>query len=293
MAILVGLIAFLGQMVNHAGKAWTRGESNKECLQNMRGLTDFIGNELQAALLPICQTATNGLQFVVNPTGITSGSYNRDTIFWQSPLATDQTLGDVAEIGYIVTWNTTIATNPTSQLCRFFVNPGSATTPNPYFLIYSNPTAWLSDSIVQAVAPANKVNYYQGLFAENVLGLWVQCLDPYGQPITKDASGASFTSPSYDSRRGYSYITPAGQTITNMPSSLPAAVDISLVMLDSKSASRIGTQQQSAINTILTSGTNCPNAAAFVTQAATVPSLRPIYSSLRAYQTRVYLENSE
>jgi hypothetical protein len=293
MAILVMLVAMLGQMANQAGKAWTRGESNKESLQNMRGITDFIGNELQAALQPICQPATNSLQFIVNPTSITSKNYNRDTIFWQAPLAADQTLGDVAEVGYFVTWNTTNPSNPTSQLCRFFVNPGAATVSNTNFQIYSNPTAWLSDSIVTAVAPANKQNFYQGLFAENVLGLWVQCLDPYGQPIAKKADGTPFTSPSYDSRLGYSYTTPANGTVTNPACALPAAVDISVVMLDSQSAMRIGGQQQTAINTILTSGANCPNASAFVTQAATVSTLRPIYSGLRSYQTRVYLQNSK
>jgi hypothetical protein len=304
MFVLTIIVVLMARMVNQAVSAWSMGESNMNRLQNLRAVTDFIGNELQAALLPIAQTGTNSLQLVVNPTtAITSGNYNRDTIFWQTPLATDQTLGDVAEIGYFVKWDTTKPANPRSELCRFFVNPGSVTTSNSNFLIYSSPTAWLSDSIIQSVAPATMISSYQGLFAENVIGLWLQCLDPYGQPITLDGTGNTYV-PSgayknyidniYDSRRGYTYTEPDNnQKIINPPCALPAGLNISLVMLDSQSANRVTVAQQQAINAILQSGTNCSSASAFVSQAFTSASLQPIRSSLRYFQTRIYLQNSK
>jgi hypothetical protein len=297
MTILAMLVVLLSQMLNQADNAWTLGESNKESLQNKRVVTDFISNELQSALLPICKSATNGIQLIVNPNTITRSSYNGDTIFWQAPLAADQKLGDIAEIGYFVKWDMTVASNPRSQLCRFFVNPGSSTrgttVPDPNFLIYSNPTNWLSDSILQVVAPANKANFYQGLFVENVLGFWVQCLDTYGQPITSDASGSSFVDSGFDSRLGYSYKTPTGETITNVPCAIPTAIDIGLVMLDSSAANRVGPTQQAAINAILRDRGSCPSAGAFVSIAAKTSSLQAIKSSMRSYQTRVYLQNSK
>ena len=305
MTIVALLVVFLGQMIGQATNTWTRGEGNKERLQNVRAVTDFIGNELSAALLPVNRTDTNNLQLIVNSTALTAATYNNhDTIFWQTPLATEQTLGDVAETGYFVQWDTSHTGNPRAQLCRFFCNPtlsngtGGSAGSNPSFLIYSKPTAWLTNAVVAAVAPANQANSYQGLFAENVVGLWTQCLDPNGVQITKDAGGGTFVSggqTGFDSRRGYQYtdnsLSPAVLT-TKAVCALPAAIDLSLVMLDSESAARIGAaQKQEIVN--LYANPAVTNGDTFVTQALTDATLRPVRSGLRSYHVRIFLQNSK
>jgi uncharacterized protein (TIGR02599 family) len=293
MTVLAIVVVMMSQMLITTQNAWSLGEANKERMQKARALSDFIGNELRAALLPINRTNTSNLQFVVNPASITAATFNNhDSMFWQAPLATDQTIGDVAEVGYFVQWDNSNAANPHSQLCRFFVNHGSGTTPDPNFLIYSSPAAWLSNATLQSVAPANRSNSYKGLFAENILGFWVQCLDPLGQPIVKDASGGAFTGDAFDSRRGYTYTdsTQTPSTIVVAACALPPIIALSVVTIDSGTASRIGATQKTAITTLVGSSAN---ASAFVTSALSSSSLQAIRRGLRSYQTRIYLPESK
>ena len=291
MAILSILVVILSQMINQASTAWARGESNKERMQDARAVVEFMSNELQSALLPVNRPTQTGIQFVVNPAAITSGTFNnRDSVFWQTPQATDQTQGDVAEVGYFVRWDTTsVPGNPRPILCRFFVNPG-----DPNFLIYSTVTPWLSDAMLDAAAPGIKSandpsKNYQGLFAENVLGLWVTALDPIGQPITLDATGANITG-SFDSRMGYQYTDSNGATQIQSACSLPAAIDLGLVTLDSRSAKRITPGLPAKIQTLAATSAS---AQAFVATAQSDPAFLPIIQGLRYFQTKVFLQNSK
>jgi len=246
-------------------------------------------------LLPINVTSTNGLEFVVNPQNLSlSPTYqSRDAIFWQTPLASDQSLGDVAEVGYFVQWIArTQGAQQTPNLCRYFVNAGisgaSGTTANPSFLIYSNPGAWLSGSgAISTIAPANQVNGYQGLFAEDVLGLWVQCLNTNGSQITQDANGNSLAtthSYSFDSRVGY--MDPSSSTV---PRHLPAAVNLGFAMIDDRSEKKV---TSSLMNSILALVTTSTNASSFVSAAQANSIYRPIVPGLRSYQTTILLQNS-
>lgn len=289
MAVLVVLVYFLGQMLNHTSKAWTLGKARTERMQNVRSIGDFIGGELRTALLPIDRGNTNNLQFVVNPAGISDEFKNRDAIFWQTPLASDAALGDVAEIGYFVRWDDSHPNNPHANLCRFFVNPvvrdeSGAAQANTKFLIYSN-SQWLSDSLLLENCPADKANDYQGLFAENVLGLWVTCVDSKGMPITADASASSFTGNSFDSRRGFTDSTGTVQPAC----SLPVAVDLGFALVDVTAAGKIGPSERDLLKSLASASINSTE---FGRKVAANPSLRLIYPGLRCLQTRIYLQNS-
>ncbi|XHR28464.1 MAG: type II secretion system protein J [Chthoniobacteraceae bacterium] len=281
MGILAMLVVLLGQMLAQVEGAWSTAESNKERLQNMRAISDFIANELQAALLPVNRTGTNSLQFVVNDATIPSAYQNRDAIFWQTPLASDQTLGDVAEVGYFVKWD-----GLTPKLCRFFVSSGKTTSgivsSNTNFLIYSKPSKWLSQTTIDAVAPANQANSYEGMFAENVLGFWVQCLDSTGVQITSDTNGAAFSNDTFDSRRGY--------TDSGVTRQLPAIVNLSFAIIDSRSAKKITASLQSELSSLVTSSSN---AQSFVTSVQKQSKFQAISQGIRSWQTAVYIQNSK
>ena len=310
IAVLTMMIFLLAQILNNTTEAWRLGESNTERLQNVRAINDFISGELQAALLPVNRSSTTSLHFVINPgnaPGITGTNYgNRDAIFWQAPLATDQRLGEVAEIGYFVHWDLTAkSSNPRASLCRFFVNPiqsGTSETPvtDPNFLIYTNPANWLSDTIIKNVVPAvdpsssDSSNAYQGVFAENVIGLWVSCLDSGTTPIGLDANAQAFSSafPSgagFDSRRGYYDSTDPKHTTIKR---LPAIVDLSFVIIDSNAAARITPTMQQAIVSLYSKAAD-GNSFVYMVQTDPMNRFQPIKSSLRSYQTRIYLQNSK
>ncbi len=268
MAVLVILVGLLAQMLNQATQIWNQGESNKERLQDLRALADFMGNELQGALLPINRTSIDNLEFVVNPEGAEQFKF-RDSVFWQCPLATDQSSGDVAEIGYFVRWDETNPANPRPILCRFYADPTSE-----HFLIYSKPTTWTSENTIEAVAPGDKEHNYTGLFAENVLGLWVDCIDKDGNVI---------------STAGEKWSSRPPEATPQPPCTLPVAIDLGLVMIDSRSAKRL---TPSLKETLVGQYTGSTSAEEFVTKALGNPSLRPISPGLRYYQTRIYLQNS-
>lgn len=299
MVVLICMVLMLGHMLSQTEKVWSQTEANKERMQNARALTDFIARELKAALLPTDRLDKRSLQFVLNPSTISAAYRNRDALFWQAPVATERGLGDVAEVGYFVKWDTTNPQNPKSQLCRFFVNPGQPASgapqtiePDPDYLIYTAPNGWLSDGILESAAPSSGGGY-EGLFAENVVGLWVKCLYYDGLPITKNRDGVAFSNADFDSRQGYK--PPDGSDNQRYSATgviedcmLPAAVDIGLVLLDTASAAKVRAEEKDAIGELLTGANDAP---LFVDHALKEERLKAIRSGLRSWQTRVYLQN--
>ena len=299
MAVLLLMVVLLHGILSGASGAWKLGEANKDRMQNARAISDFIANELESALLPINRTSTNSLQLVVNPPGISAQTSHRDSIFWQSPLAVDQALGDVAEIGYFVRWDTqTNPQNPRAVLCRFFVNltarnsATGAVKANQNFLIYSQPNTWLSDTVLDNVAPArpvpaNPANDYLGLFAENVIGMWVCCLDSAGQAITLDSAGQVITpARTFNSRTGYTDSLLGSRAAC----ALPTMIDLSLVLLDARSAARVGPTEMASITGLVDTSANADAFVDAALQNSTLASFRPAF---RAHHVRIHLRNSQ
>jgi len=281
-AIFTLLLLVLQQILAGSSSAWKLGEARKERMQNARAITDFIALDLESALLPLNRSDTGNLQFIVNPDGIPAAFKNRDAFFWQAPRATDTVLGEVALLGYFVKWDTANPANPRALLCRFFANYGereaSAITANPNFRLYSQPSDWLDASVLQAVAPADAASGYRGLFAENVLGLWVATLDSAGAPVT--ASGQPF-----DSRTGYE-----DSLLGTLPAcALPSAVEVSVALLDARSAARITPALQSALITHAAAAADAPEFVAAVQRDA---SLQAVRQGLRSHTARVALKNA-
>jgi uncharacterized protein (TIGR02599 family) len=273
MGILTALGAMLVGVLSAVNTQWLLAQAQIEPRQSGRTILDLMASELRAAALPADLTSTNNLQFIVNPpaTMLNQAYLNPAAIFWQAPIAHNCDLGNIAEVGYFVKWDTiTNPGNPKAQLCRFSVDPAIAgsgsnpvSTPNPNFLIYSQASGaggWLTPTLVDAVAPANSANNYEGWLADNVVALWVRCLDAYGQPITENIVGATLT-PAYafDSRKGYTDslgnlkngLSLSGSTQNIC--SLPASVDIAIVVLNSRSALRL-TTEVTAVTTAVTPG---------------------------------------
>lgn len=306
MAVLAILIVLFGQMLSKASQVWTQTESNKSRMQNARAIADTIGGELKSALVPVNRLDSGSLQFVVNP--VLSPDYlNRDAIFWQAPVANVNTAGDVAEIGYYVKWDVSNPKNPKSQLCRFFVDaltsvPAAVGDPAPgsCFKIYSAPNNWIDENILDIVAPGTGAGY-RGLFAENVLGLWIKCVDFGGNDITLDCTGAAFPNEGFDSRLGFTYKDPTTGNTRTTPayakadgslvreSVLPPAVDVSLILLDPETAGRIDPATKDAITAAVQAA---PDAESFLNQVMTDNNLTRLRKGVRSYRTRVHLQNS-
>lgn len=294
ISVLMLLVLLLSSLFSQVNSAWSSSEGNFERRRSARALADFIGTEMQGALLPVEGIVTNGqgnLQFIVNPpsTQVPADYRYADAIFWQAPLATETSQGEIAEIGYFVKWVASATQGERPVLCRFFVNPSvasaSTTTANPDFLIYDpKPQAWLSQALLDKVAPATKDQGYVGMFAENVVGLWARCygLDGTESPVAKN--GAKF-----DSREGYDLnkgATPAD------PRYLPASVRISLAQVDSRSAARLGAAAAS-LKALTKSAKDAPDFLEKLNAAAkSSPPLAALLPGVRIYTTEIQLLNA-
>lgn len=264
VAVLALLTLVLLSMTEKAGSIWVNGVGQMEKRRNARALLEYISSDLRSALVPLSQDITktsSNLQFVLNPpaAGLSPDILNASAIFWQAPISNNQQFGEIAEVGYFVRFDPVPDSAPL-RLCRFYVTAGAPDPSAPGdlnrgiansdFKIY-HPTdryAWLEGALLDRNTHARPPEY-TGLFADNVLGFWARCLDPEGNEITRTAeyvanNGSPMTSGeypagSYDSTKGYRYTRRDGQVIDVPPPALPPVVEISVVVTDSRSASRL------------------------------------------------------
>lgn len=301
VSILLAIVAMLSVVFNEITRAWQKGEGRSERRRSARSLSDFIAGELQGALLPVetlAKVPPSNLQLLINPpTSQVPADYrNADAAFWQAPIATETSFGEVAQVGYFVKWMPTDA-GQRPVLCRFFVNPSmqdpsGAIVQNPDFKIY-DPTdadAWLSDSLLKKVAPADKASGYVGLFAENVVGLWLRFYSLDGTELPKSPPKV------FDSRKGYdlnvTYKDASGTQQTKIEQRyLPAVLTVSVAQIESRLAVRLDNVWQSVQDL----SRQATDAADFVERLQNAeksnPGIRPLLSGMRTYTTQIQLTN--
>lgn len=306
VSVLSILVLMFTSLFTSASHAWIMGTGNAERRRNSRALTDYIGSELKAALLPLQTLAVQGgnaqtvgnLQFLINPSGNIPAAYqNADSIFWQAPLATESTYGDIAEVGYFVKWQDNGKGETLPILCRFFVNPSTTSTtgtisPNPKFLIFdpSSATSWLTPELIDDVAPATAATGYLGFFGENVVGLWVRSYALDGTELPRN----------FDSRVGYTANLKKTDDSGNIASwtetrYLPYRVQVSIAQVDSHYAPMLSAAAPTLKQ--LTGSTAIRDAddflQAFRQQAAGSSSLKALLPGMRIYSTQVLLTNAQ
>jgi prepilin-type N-terminal cleavage/methylation domain-containing protein len=229
------LIVLLG-MTTSIMNTWQFGQARNERRTAGQAILDRISRDLRQAALPASRSNTNSLQLVINPTGVSTAYEYPQAIFWQAPVPTDEGIsGNLAVVGYFVQWVSGVP-----MLSRILINPSSTGS----YLVYSTPAAWISDSILATNAAGTAASGYSGLMAENVLGLWVQALDPQGRPIKQrptDHAGENF-----DSRLSYTYTNSVYPSVlsTNIAPVLPASIQVAILVVDSRTAKRLtGTEK--------------------------------------------------
>jgi prepilin-type N-terminal cleavage/methylation domain-containing protein len=259
--LLVVLLAYASRSVSNL---WVSTRESSSRQQSERAILDFVARDLEGALLPIIRTDPKSLQFVRNPSTVSDPYRSGDTLFWQAPIATDVTRGDIAVVGYFVKWVGTKA-----SLCRLFVNP----TETANYRINTSPGDWINDGVLASAAPADKASGYTGLMAENIVGFWAQPLDVYGRAI--------LVPPDFDSRA--TYTDSSGKTFPT--GCLPPAVKISIAVIDSQRASRLS----GSLQTLANSSTDAED---FIGKVSANPAFAGISPGLRAYSTSIALINS-
>jgi prepilin-type N-terminal cleavage/methylation domain-containing protein len=272
MAILAVLVLLLSGLTNQAARTWQSSEGGNERRQNGRAVIDSIARDLQLAQPPVDRSATNSLQFVKNPVALSASPGYPDSVFFQAPIATQTALGDIAIVGYFLRWLPAAGDKPPQAvLCRFFVNPAKANgDPNPDYRIVEYPFDWINSTLLDSVAPADKDNNYAGLFSENVLGFWSRCIDEGGND-----------SGDFDTRA------------SSPPRPLPAAVQVSIAVIDARSAGRITPTLRDAIISLSRDASRAPNAPAFVQVIQTDSTFQSLRGGVQAFGATIPLLNSK
>ncbi|PTX97465.1 hypothetical protein DB346_20945 [Verrucomicrobia bacterium LW23] len=310
LVMMTLLLTLFFSMVVEISKVWQQAQARMEPRVSGRTVLDILGRELEMAALPedrlMLYTSTTAtpvgtamnLQMLVNPPQLTAATFlNPHAVFWQAPAVSAQE-GNMAELGYFIRWDTTTKPgNPRATLYRMCIKPGDA-----QYRIYSDPTAWLSDSIVDAAAPAIDAaaadNIYKGWMADNVIGLWVRCLDPLGNPITRTALATTYGPYVYDSRLGYSYTSGtktmvcSGRTVSTsnyqILATLPPSMEVAIVILDAAAADRLTAKPTYPASATPTRASFWKDIDDFV--AALPPQVR---KGARIYSTRVTLKSGQ
>ncbi len=182
IAVLAFLVLILVSLVGQSTRLLTRGRAQTETLQTLRAVSHMMSRDLQGAVLPVSPTNQLSLQFAQNPPGVSSAYRNPDSVFWQSSIATETSHSEIAIVGYFVMWDRSNASNPKGKLCRYYVPP----TDLQSYQIYTQPSAWISDTLIGANAPGLQAANYKGMLAENIIGLWIsfEASDASGNPLT-------------------------------------------------------------------------------------------------------------
>jgi len=245
-AVFVGLALILVSIAASLSSFWQIGIAHNERRSSALSAFSRMARDLRFAAPPVNPASTN-FQLVINPTNVGSNYRLPQAAFWQAPVSTDRSRGDMALVGYFVQW--VAETNGSvPKLCRLLIDSTNYQ--------YQKPSDWISDALIASNAPANKASGYDGQLAENVLGIWMQPLDQQRNPIVNDAKAVAFANGQFDSTRGYAVSFTNGVTSV-FSSSLPASLEVFLVAVDARTAKRLsGSERPGARSANLTNDVN-------------------------------------
>jgi len=272
VAVTVAMIfmGFLVFMVDGVQKAWIQGDQKVETYQGGRAALELFAREVSIAVV------SGQMQFVQSPAlsgKVSNLAENSPSLFWMAP-GQSTSKGNLCEIGYFITRN---ASSGTYQLHRFYLRPDNAnglylgadnydlqSTASKRPWSFANEALWITKLNAKAFDLADPMNAVSVL-ADGVVAMWIRCLDKAGNPIPwlsaipgyssgtiQFSSGASFQmttadAPFDDAGDDYSnaqktFQYTAGPTVsatqTAAANRLPAYVEITLVMVDSRTLQR-------------------------------------------------------
>lgn len=239
VAIFSMLLLLIFNVIERTGALSSGSMSKMEAARIARECFDLIGRDLSGAQLPYNRSATNSLQFLVNPKDLESSYANPHSIFWQAPLASSAENGNLAMAGYFVQRDV-VTSDPKQnrfQLRRLYVEQSDT---NRFDLLStSGGNAWYR-ALVPEFAPTTEspqnAQGFKGWVADGVLGLWVRCLDAKGKPIKLTAAGTDLQA-SFDSRQAFQ--SDRNRYPSTGFSALPAFVEVGMVTCSPSDTRRI------------------------------------------------------
>jgi prepilin-type N-terminal cleavage/methylation domain-containing protein len=246
IALLSLLVVVLSQIVTVVSRAWVEGEKRVEVYQNGRAILDLIERDLTGA------ANSTRLQFVQNPPDLPSSArraVSSCSLFWQAPLEFG-TPGNLCEVGYYLVRD---EAEDLYQLRRLFIPSDDS---RGYFRIFDQPPTadpdhrsvpWL-DTLEPAAFELPDGSFGSGanqsvvtVVSDGVVAFWLRCLDANGDPIPwlssdrlRYNSAARFRPAIAGLANSFRWTGPdTAQTFE-----LPSAVEVTLILIDSRTLAR-------------------------------------------------------
>jgi hypothetical protein len=315
VALLSFLMLMLVQITESTARAWQQGESRAETFQSARASLELLGRELTPSVV---DTRT---QFVIAPAsiltaaGATNVAPNSPTILWMAPLGTD---GSLRCVGYYLYQD---SNRKFYRLKRIFIGPNDASgNVSPFFPAMAdannprNPAvepspidaSWFTQTwngtAFNDEDPQNSAAVVSPA-TDGVIAFWVQAIDLLGNPVpavcdstVHPKSSLYFNSAAYfesatsapDPSTGRSFFYLGKSTQSLKANRLPAAIDVTVVLLDNATLGRgVSLPQQSNVTN---ANTGVLDVTASVQAYTAQLQTNHIYNA-RVFSTRVKLVN--
>lgn len=256
LALFAMIMVLAVSIISQSSVIFRSADGKRINRQVARFVIEMVCRDLESALF--ARTSSSYLRFQLNPSTLETNYSNPNSVFFQTAIqGRGGTNGDIADVGYFVNWVIDARSIARSALCRISIPPKESES------IFSNPARVWNSTLVEQYAPGlNKTNLidpdaFKGLFAENVLGLWITLYDTNGVLAGE-----------YDSR---------GSSLK------PTFADVAVAVVDPQTAKRINPAMLASIKSAYSSTTN---AESFI--EAIPDHLR---SGSQVFKTRVLLHN--
>ena len=264
VALLAFLMLILAGFTEAAGRAWREGQSRTDTLQSARASLELLARELTPAVVD------TRLPFVIAPGSFltAAGAQNiaaeSPALLWMAPL------GDEGSLRCVGCYLSRDDTKKFYRLKRLFIGPTDATgNASAYFprtanlnnprdpTVEPNPidASWFTQSwnanAFDDQNPGNNQAVVSSA-ADGVIAFWVQGLDLLGHPIpavcnstvhpksalyfNSSAYSQSATSTPFDNGQSFLYLAKTAQSLK--ANRVPAAIDLTVVLLDNSMLAR-------------------------------------------------------
>ena len=249
MALLSIVVVILASVFSSTQKGVGALGSASSQRRDASTVLEQISRDLRAAMQPVSRSFEDASlslrtpQLLLNPPGFSS---NQTSLFWS--VGSQSQVGGTSLVGYTLRWESTPA-GPRPRFCRVSFDPNDSESIKMNLRSSSN-TPWVDKALVDANAPGDSSNGYQGWISDNILAFYARVLDPQMNPITNSsrslsipsagtssayavfgssASGNS-TSGAFDSAKGYQYTRAVDNvTVNRFGPALPYAIELVVV----------------------------------------------------------------
>jgi prepilin-type N-terminal cleavage/methylation domain-containing protein len=265
MALLSVLLIMLASITDSAGKAWAQGRSRVDTFQSARSALEIMGRELTPAIVDTRMQFVHLPGEVLSETGAENVAPNSPALLWMAPLGDN---GQLRCNGYYlyrdearrffrlkrITVAESAKVDPRSVYFPRMINLANPRDP----MLRTSPVnaEWFTRSWDRAAFDEEDASNEAAIVstvADGVVAFWARCVDVLGEPVPllSEArnhpksrlfyNSAAFmqmaTSKPFDNGSSTIYLAETPESLKS--NRVPAAVDLTVITLDSVTLDRI------------------------------------------------------